>query len=94
MILAIDSGNTNVLFTLLRDGEAVASWRRAVDDRRTADEDGVWLLQLMNLKGTKPADITGVIAPPRAPSPPPRVPQRAQIMPNLDSTFLESISYI
>ncbi|MAW51831.1 MAG: pantothenate kinase [Geminicoccus sp.] len=61
MILAIDSGNTNVLFTLLRDGEAVASWRRAVDDRRTADEDGVWLLQLMNLKGTKPADITGVI---------------------------------
>ena len=61
MLLAIDSGNTNVLFTLMKDGQALVSWRRASDDRRTADEDGVWLLQLMKLHGTKPSEITGVI---------------------------------
>ena len=61
MLLAIDSGNTNVLFTLMDDGSPVVSWRRSADDRRTADEDGVWLRQLMKLRGTKAKQITGVI---------------------------------
>ena len=60
MLLAIDSGNTNVVFSLLEDGEVAASWRRASDDRRTADEDGVWLRQLMKIQGTKPTDISAV----------------------------------
>ena len=61
MILAIDSGNTNVVFTLVQEGDAVVSWRRAVNDRRTADEDGIWLLQLMKRHGVKPRQISGVI---------------------------------
>jgi type III pantothenate kinase len=61
MLLAIDSGNTNVLFTLMDNGSPVVSWRRSADDRRTADEDGVWLRQLMKLRGTKAKQITGVI---------------------------------
>ena len=61
MILAIDSGNTNVVFTLVQEGDAVVSWRRAVNDRRTADEDGIWLLQLMKRHGVKPRQIIGVI---------------------------------
>ena len=61
MLLAIDSGNTNVLFAIVDGDETVASWRRSSDDKRTADEDGVWLRQLMDLKGIKPRTITGVI---------------------------------
>ena len=61
MLLAIDSGNTNVVFSLLEEGEVVASWRRASNDRRTADEDGVWLRQLMKILGTKSTDISAVI---------------------------------
>lgn len=61
MLLAIDFGNTNVLFTLMEDGEPLVSWRRASDDRRTADEDGVWLRQLMKIGDFKPSKVTGVI---------------------------------
>lgn len=61
MLLAIDSGNTNVLFTLMDGDTLLASWRRASDDRRTADEDGVWLRQLMKLAGHETSAVTGVI---------------------------------
>src|ERR671912_714819 len=47
MILAIDVGNTNVVFAIV-EGRAIKSrWRVATDARRTADEYAVWLLQLM-----------------------------------------------
>ena len=47
MLLAIDAGNTNVVFALLKDGEIRARWRIATDPRRTADEYAVWLYQLL-----------------------------------------------
>ncbi len=51
MLLAIDAGNTNVVFALV-DGRAVkARWRIATDPRRTADEYAVWLNQLLALEG-------------------------------------------
>ena len=37
MLLAIDAGNTNVVFALVRGREIVARWRIATDPRRTAD---------------------------------------------------------
>ncbi|MBA3898199.1 MAG: type III pantothenate kinase [Sphingomonadaceae bacterium] len=51
MLLAIDAGNTNVVFALVREGEIVARWRIATDARRTADEYAVWLHQLIALAG-------------------------------------------
>jgi type III pantothenate kinase len=61
MLLAIDAGNTNVVFALV-DGEAlVARWRIATDPRRTADEYAVWLHQLMQLGGHDPKSVTAVI---------------------------------
>ena len=61
MLLAIDSGNTNVVFTLM-DGETpLRSWRRTADDRRTADEDGAWLRALMEQGGYKPEHVEAVI---------------------------------
>src|SRR3546814_5648143 len=61
MLVAIDSGNTNVVFAIF-DGETLrAKWRASSDAKRTADEYAVWLTQLMALQGLKPADITGAI---------------------------------
>jgi type III pantothenate kinase len=49
MLLAIDCGNTNTVFSI-RDGERfVATWRIATDHKRTADEYFVWLSSLMML---------------------------------------------
>lgn len=48
MLLAIDSGNTNTVFAVFTDdGEIVGEWRSSSDSHRTADEFGVWLIQLM-----------------------------------------------
>jgi len=51
MLLAIDSGNTNIVFAVF-DGEKVkGEWRASSTTNRTADELGVWLTQLMSLEG-------------------------------------------
>ena len=56
MLLAVDVGNTNVVFALFDpdpdNGQAAlrARWRIATDPRRTGDEYGVWLLQLMQVE--------------------------------------------
>ena len=38
MLLAIDAGNTNIVFALVDAGEIKARWRIATDARRTADQ--------------------------------------------------------
>jgi type III pantothenate kinase len=61
MLLAIDAGNTNLVFALL-DGEQIkARWRIATDPRRTADEYAVWLNQLLQLEGFSRKDVSAVI---------------------------------
>lgn len=61
MLLAIDAGNTNVVFALVDDGDIRARWRIATDPRRTADEYAVWLNQLLNLEGFAMQDVSDVI---------------------------------
>ena len=61
MLLAIDAGNTNLVFALVKDGEIKARWRIATDPRRTADEYAVWLHQLLELEGYGRGDVTQVI---------------------------------
>ena len=61
MLLAIDAGNTNVVFALLDGHEVKGRWRIATDPRRTADEYAVWLSQLLTLEGYDRSDVTGVI---------------------------------
>ena len=61
MLLAIDSGNTNVVFAVY-DGETVKGvWRCHNNPKRTADEYAVWLTQLMSLSDIAPSDIDGSI---------------------------------
>ncbi len=62
MLLAIDSGNTNVKFAVYdQAGTLRGGWRTSTDPKRTADEYAVWLTQLMTLKELTPADIDGAI---------------------------------
>jgi len=61
MLLAIDSGNTNVVFAVFDGDKSVGSWRCANNPKRTADEYAVWLTQLMSLAALAPSDIHAVI---------------------------------
>jgi len=61
MLLAIDAGNTNIVFALVEDGMIRTRWRIATDPRRTADEYAVWLHQLLELEGFTKADVSAVI---------------------------------
>lgn len=63
MLLAIDVGNTNIVFALVNqaDGGIAHRWRIATDGARTADEYGVWLHQLMQMEGVARAAVRDVI---------------------------------
>jgi len=60
MLLAIDCGNTNTVFSIWNGEKFLATWRIATDHRRTADEYFVWLSSLLTLTKTD-AQITEVI---------------------------------
>lgn len=67
MLLAVDVGNTNVVFALVDVGTGDAPpvirtrWRIATDPRRTGDEYAVWLNQLLTLEGFSMGDVDAVI---------------------------------
>jgi type III pantothenate kinase len=61
MLLAINSGNTNASFAVYDGDDQRGRWRISTDPRRTADEYGVWLRQLMELRNLTPASIDGAI---------------------------------
>jgi len=61
MLLAIDSGNTNVVCAVYDGDELRGSWRAATNPNRTADEYAVWLIQLMAMSGLAPSDIDATI---------------------------------
>ena len=62
MLLAIDSGNTNIVFAVFGDdGTVMGEWRSSTDVNKTADEFGIWLEQLIHLQGLARTDITSAI---------------------------------
>ena len=62
MLLAIDSGNTNIVFAVFDDGgEIKGTWRANSKQERTKDEHAVWLRPLLEMNGISPDDITQAI---------------------------------
>ncbi len=57
MLLAVDAGNTNVVFAVHDGREWRGRWRIATEPQRTSDEYAVWLLTLMQYVGLRPAEI-------------------------------------
>jgi type III pantothenate kinase len=61
MLLAIDAGNTNIVFAVW-DGDAIrCEWRAVTKTSRTADEYAVFLKPLLELNGLKFSDFAGAI---------------------------------
>jgi type III pantothenate kinase len=50
MLLAIDAGNTNIVFAVYGGDKMRAQWRAVTQVARTADEYAVWLSQLLALE--------------------------------------------
>lgn len=61
MLLAIDAGNTNTVFAVFEGDNLRGQWRMATDARRTADEYGVWLLQLFERADIPQSSIDAVV---------------------------------
>lgn len=57
MLLAIDAGNTNIVFAICEGREIRAEWRAVMEKERTADEYAVLLGPLLSLAGLSFADL-------------------------------------
>ena len=64
MLLAIDAGNTNVVFAVHDGAEWRGRWRIATRPDRTSDEYAVWLLALLQHCGLKPPRSTAASSAP------------------------------
>ena len=60
MLLAVDCGNTNTVFSIWDGTEFIATWRTSTETQRTADQYYVWLSTLMKLRQIE-AEITDMI---------------------------------
>ncbi|MEL7166352.1 MAG: type III pantothenate kinase [Pseudomonadota bacterium] len=60
MLLTIDCGNTNTVFSIWNGTEFIATWRASTEWQRTADQYYVWLSSLMRLQKLE-VEITHVI---------------------------------
>lgn len=61
MLLAIDAGNTNVVFALFDGERQTGAWRIATNTNRTADEYAVFLKTLMQGAGIEPKSVKAAI---------------------------------
>jgi type III pantothenate kinase len=61
LLLAIDVGNTNTVFALYREQNALGQWRISTIRERTADEYAAALTQLMTLKGYSHRDVAAAV---------------------------------
>ena len=61
MLLAIDAGNTNIVFAVYDGFKQLGHWRISTEVRRTADEYAVWLTALMSMRKLRPIDVTHAI---------------------------------
>ncbi|MCF4113778.1 MULTISPECIES: type III pantothenate kinase [Dethiosulfovibrio] len=80
MILVIDVGNTTTVIGVFEGDRLVRHWR-LVSERKTSDEVGILLLNLLMLSSISPSDITGAAM--------------SSVVPSLDLIIAEAVeSYI
>src|SRR5512145_1039170 len=60
MLLAIDIGNTNIVFGLYQGKKLITHWRLATQAERTSDEYGVIISQLIDYSGHRAKQISAI----------------------------------
>ena len=68
MLLCIDCGYTNTVFSIWDGEEFIGAWRTATEWQRAADQYFVWLRQLMQHGGHDPKSIRDVVVSNTAPA--------------------------
>ena len=61
MLLAVDIGNSNIVFGLYEGAKLLQTFRASTDTTRTEDEYGVLLRQMLELRGIDPKTIQAAI---------------------------------
>src|SRR5256712_11716807 len=61
MLLAIDIGNTNIVWGVFDGAKLLADWRVGTDHSKTTDEYAILLLDLLRVKEISPDRVEGVI---------------------------------
>ena len=61
MLLAIDVGNTNSVFSVSKNREIISEWRCSTDGNMTADQYFTWLQQLFNISNIYYKSINRVV---------------------------------
>jgi len=72
MLIAIDIGNTNITIGLFLDSELISTWRFSTDSRKTSDEYGLLLQQVMSSNNLNADEIDSAaicsVVPPLTPT--------------------------
>lgn len=61
MLLAVDVGNTNIVFGIFQGDKMLESWRLATDNKRSADEYGIMFESMFQHSGFSSKDIDDII---------------------------------
>ena len=61
MVLAVDIGNTNIVFGVFDGGRIMCHWRIGPDKSKTSDEYGILFRELMKLRDIDPESIRGAV---------------------------------
>jgi len=61
MVLAVDIGNTNIVFGVFDGGRIISHWRIGTDKSKTSDEYGILFRELMKLRDINPDTIGGAV---------------------------------
>lgn len=61
MLLCIDTGNTNTVFSIWDGASFLGTWRASTEHQRTADQYFVWLSTLMQASGLRDVKIDEVV---------------------------------
>jgi type III pantothenate kinase len=61
MVLAVDIGNTNIVFGVFDGGRIMCHWRIGTDKSKTSDEYGILFRELMKIRDIDPESIDGAV---------------------------------
>lgn len=61
MVLVLDIGNTNVKLGVFENDKLKGTWRMSTDLRKTSDEYGITVVEMLKTRGITPEQIEGII---------------------------------